>query len=232
MLKRNISTKMGAAIIMIVGLMIVGGTLAYLNSILGTNENKFSSTGKVNVGVVEKKSDDSKEYVFEDGSGLKFDTVSSEVVSKIVSIQNIDKPEYPTVNTYVRVRLVPSFVYDSGEHNGETVAANISLDEIKYQFANNGKWIEKIANNGEAYYFYKDILAPGAISDPLLEGVSYSGIVPENSHFELKVLVEGISANSTGELYASAKEAWLLTDGDHWSQEIDWSQVFTEEIKN
>lgn len=234
MKNKIISTRNGAIILLVGGLLIVGTTLAILQSIIGTKTNSFSSVGRVNVGVVENGK------IYETGNGQELDKVSNDPnnpSSKLVAIKNINSEDYPTTNTYVRVRLVPSFVYDSGEHAGETVAtdikiaADVSEQGVHYNFADNN-WTPVAAENGETYYYYKNILAPNAISENLLASVYYDGPEVENAHFELQVLVEGIQANSTGDQrYGTAIEAWELKDSNQWNQTIDWGNIFSNKVK-
>lgn len=201
----------GAAILMIGGLVIVGVTLAIIKADLGSKVNSFSSkNAKVNVAVVEN---DSIEDKYEINDGLTLDTVSTDPnnpTKKKVAILNYDKEDYPTTNTYVRVRLVPAFVYDDGNHQGETVAIDLK-NKVKYNLASDTNWVEQEID-GEKYYFYKNAIAPDVVTDPLLESVYYDGEVPENAHFELQVLVDGVSANSSGNKFDSAVEAWNLQD--------------------
>lgn len=235
MKNKIISTRNGAIVLLVGGLVIVGATLAIIQAIIGTKTNTFSSVGRVNVGVVENGD------IYETGDGQELATVSRDPnnpSSKLVAIKNINSESYPTTNTYVRVRLVPSFVYDSGEHQGETVATdiNIATDQnaqgVHYNFADTDNWTAVTAVNGESYYYYKNILAPDAVSENLLASVYYNGPAIENAHFELQVLVEGIQANSTGDQrYGTAIEAWELNDSNQWDSNIQWNTIFSNNIK-
>lgn len=223
---KKFTFKQGVIAAVACSFMLVAVTMAILKADMGSRTNKFSSNGKVNVAVIENGN---KDVLYETGSGLELPAISSTPVSKQIQIMNVDRVDYPTSNTYVRVRLIPSFVYNEDEnHAGETVATNIDLNDIQYNFASSTNWIAKdIA--GETYYFYNKALAPNAVSDMLLDSVAYTGTIPEGSHFELEVLVDGVSANSSGTKYTSAIEAWQL---ESYLSTEEIASLFTNEIQN
>ena len=141
------------------------------------------------------------------------------MVTKEVSVKNITSPDYPTTDTLVRVRLVPLIVYDDNEENqnagiaGQTVPADIRdkidyilaegvVSEEEYKAGNgdnnssNARWMYKEAPTkdiNDRYYYYISALEPGEVSEMLLKEVTYNGELPENTHFELRVLAEGIA---------------------------------------
>lgn len=221
-LNKKLTTKQGALILAIGGLLLVTLTLSILQGHLGTKENRFSGdNGKVNVGVIENG-----KGPYETGDGLELDRIGNEFVEKVVSIKNIDKVDYPTTDTYVRVRLVPAFVYDSGDHAGEVAAVNIDPNKIVYDYSSAyeaGDWQAKEID-GETYYFYKKALAPDAVSEALIYGVKYLDTVPENTHFELEVLVDGISASNDDKKFSNAIQAWELSSPDD-------DNLFSNEVK-
>lgn len=183
-------------------------TMALLNKKTEAALNPFSGSA-VNIGVVETGKNEGKPI--EDGingaNTIKFDKITSGTpADKEVSIQNINSEAYPTTDTVVRVRLVPCFRYDSGDYQGQLVPVDMK-DKVKYTVgetkAISDKWTakqEKIDGNDsikETYYYYTEVLKPGDTSEPLFDQVTYTGEVPENAHFELQVLTEGIAANQT-----------------------------------
>lgn len=189
----------------------VSATMALLNTNTQTMTNDFKGNG-VNVAVVETNSTPSKVYENETSSNTNTYSIitSGTEVGKIVRIENKTSDSYPTVDTFVRVRLVPSFVYNEGtEYAGQTVPMDMT-GTTTYTFSDPTNWKVK-ADNGENYYYYIKKLAPGEISTELISGVTYRGSVPANAHFELQVLTEGIAANqksTDGKSENAAEQAW------------------------
>lgn len=222
---KKFTYKQGVIAAVACTLTIVAVTMAVLKADVGSKTNKFSSNGKVNVAVIENGN---KNNLYETGDGLELPVISSTPVLKQIQVMNVDRIDYPTTNTYVRIRLIPSFVYNEGEnHAGETVAVNIDINEIQYNLALSNNWVAKeIA--GETYYFYKKALAPNAISEVLIDSVAYTGTIPEGAHFELEVLVDGVSANGSGTKYSSAVEAWQL---ETYLSNEEIVSIFTNEVQ-
>ena len=222
---KKFTFKQGVVAAVVCTLSVVAVTMAVLKADVGSKTNKFSSNGKVNVAVIENGN---KDKLYETGDGLELPEISSTPVLKQIQVMNVDKVDYPTTNTYVRVRLVPSFVYNEGEnHAGETVAVNMDANDSKYTFAPLDNWAAKeIA--GETYYFYKKALAPNAISEMLIESVAYTGTIPEGAHFELRVLIDGVSANGSGTKYSSAVKAWEL---ESYLSDEEIASLLTNEIQ-
>ncbi len=171
----------------------------------GTNE---AGTYDVN------KNNNSNEYVRISESGR--------TVSKEVAVKNITSEDYPTTDTSVRVRFVPVLVYDDNELNqskgvsGQTVPVDMrdSVDYILADGVMSQKEYEEYKKNGESddkarvnwvynesstgdindrYYYCVSPLAPGEVSALLLKAVTYKTELPDNTHFELRVLAEGIA---------------------------------------
>lgn len=132
--------------------------------------------------------------------------------AKEVAVKNITSQDYPTTDTVVRVRFVPVLVYDDNEQNkkdniaGQTVPLDMR-GKVDYILADGvvaetssqeteAKWIYKDSLSGDIndrYYYYISALEPGEVSEMLLKEVTYNGELPENTHFELRVLAEGIA---------------------------------------
>ena len=236
-----------AIILSAVTLFATGVTYAGLKAKTESVVNDFQGAC-VNIGVVEKNQNNN-ECVFEDAgtndNGIYDEdennnfniyegiSADSKTKSKEVSIKNITSENYPTTDTYVRVRLVPMLVYDDNEINrkagvaGQTVPLDMR-DKVDYILSDNtvseevikdwnqtgeasdikdkedeeavGKrWVymESATNDvNDRYYYYTSPLAPGEVSCPLLKAVTYKGEIPDNAHFELRVLSEGIAAYS------------------------------------
>ena len=210
------------AVIALIAVAIGGGaTLAYFSSTTAQAHNEFKGAA-VNISVIENEE---KELDKEDEQTGNVNTFSSSIkdqqVPKIVRIKNKDTNEYHTVDTYVRVRLVPKLVYNDNntEGYGGQTAVNLNPDQVTYTFANDMAtyWDEQTVNaNGkdQKYYYYKEAIKPGELSSILLTAVQYTGDIPQGQHFELEVLTEGIAAGQHSktengvEVRADYQTAW------------------------
>ena len=195
----------------VLAIALISITMALLNKKTEAALNPFSGSA-VNIGVVEKEKNDGKpiEHSINGANTITgFDAIKNgQSAAKTVQVQNINSEAYPTTDTVVRVRLVPCFRYDSGDYQGQLVPIDM-MGKVKYTYQDaetyNTKWIgkqEKIDGNDsseETYYYYTEVLKPGDTSQPLFDQVTYTGEVPENAHFELQVLTEGIAANQTSD---------------------------------
>lgn len=170
---------------------IVGTTFAILHKSSEPAQNKFKGSA-VNIGVLE----DGK--ILEDGDNQKtYPKMTSDGVAKSVKIKNIDSEEYPTADTYVRVRLVPIF----RDANGATIAADMSKVLYTYGENTDGNWLVKDVG-GSDYYYYKKALAPDEETTELIIKVAYTGEIPDGATFELRVLTEGVAAGQKDSLTA------------------------------
>ena len=140
--------------------------------------------------------------------------------TKEIAVKNINSEEYPTTDAYVRVRLVPMIIYDDSKENIKAgIAGNIAAvdmrGKVSYSYANElkskddvnkdiqdnedltGSWFymdNSSSDDNERYYSYSVPVAPGDMTSRLINNVTYAGDIPENAHFELKVLAEGVSS--------------------------------------
>lgn len=190
----------------VLAIALISITMALLNKKTEAALNPFSGSA-VNIGVVETGKNGWNPI--EDSIGgantiTGFDVITSgSPVAKTVQVQNINSEKYPTTDTVVRVRLVPCFRYDSGNYQGQLVPIDMKgkvTYNVKTTTASGSKWkanLEEINGGSETYYYYTEVLKPGETSEPLFDQVTYTGEVPENAHFELQVLTEGIAANQT-----------------------------------
>lgn len=181
--------------VVLVAAGMIGVTLAMLKAKANTVTNDFAGAA-VNIGVLENNK------VIETGGDNTYDKVVKDTpVAKEVQIKNIHSEEYPTTDTYVRVRLVPIF----RNAKGQTIAADMS--KVEYTYGNSDGLWKKQTVAGETYYYYTKALAPNEESSMLITAVTYTGEVPEDAEFELQVLTEGVAAKQSGSL-----SAWGLDD--------------------
>lgn len=204
-----------------------GTTYALLNTRTVTVANQFAGAA-VNIGVVEHFNDDNI-IIYEDMGEQLTDNINdvydrirddNTTRTKEIAVKNIDSDEYPTTDTYVRVRLVPMIVYDDSKENIKAgIAGNIAAvdmrGKVSYSYANElkskddvnkdiqdnedltGSWFymdNSSSDDNERYYYYSVPVAPGDMTSRLINNVTYAGDIPENAHFELKVLAEGVSS--------------------------------------
>ena len=203
-----------------------GTTYALLNARTVTVANQFAGAA-VNIGVVEQFTDDNT-IIYEDMGEQLTDNINdvydrikddNTTRTKEIAVKNIDSDEYPTTDTYVRVRL-PMIIYDDSKENIEAgIAGNIAAvdmrGKVSYSYANElkskadvdkamkdnedltGSWFymdNSSFDDNERYYYYSVPVAPGDMTSRLINKVTYTGDIPENAHFELKVLAEGVSS--------------------------------------
>ena len=204
-----------------------GTTYALLNARTVTVANQFAGAA-VNIGVVEQFTDDNT-IIYEDMGEQLTDNINdvydrirddNTTRTKEIAVKNIDSDEYPTTDTYVRVRLVPMIVDDDSKENIKAgIAGNIAAvdmrGKVSYSYANElkskadvdkamkdnedltGSWFymdNSSSDDNERYYYYSVPVAPGDMTSRLINKVTYTGDIPENAHFELKVLAEGVSS--------------------------------------
>lgn len=204
-----------------------GTTYALLNTRTVTVANQFAGAA-VNIGVAEQFTDDNT-IIYEDMGEQLTDNINdvydrikddNTTRTKEIAVKNIDSDEYPTTDTYVRVRLVPMIIYDDSKENIEAgIAGNIAAvdmrGKVSYSYANElkskadvdkamkdnedltGSWFymdNSSSDDNERYYYYSVPVAPGDMTSRLINKVTYTGDIPENAHFELKVLAEGVSS--------------------------------------
>ena len=204
-----------------------GTAYALLNARTVTVANQFAGA-VVNIGVVEQFTDDNT-IIYEDMGEQLTDNINdvydrikddNTTRTKEIAVKNINSEEYPTTDTYVRVRLVPMIIYDDSKENIKAgIAGNIAAvdmrGKVSYSYANElkskddvnkdiqdnedltGSWFymdNSSSDDNERYYYYSVPVAPGDMTSRLINKVTYTGDIPENAHFELKVLAEGVSS--------------------------------------
>ena len=209
-------TALAAGITVLLMGAAAGTTYALLNTRTVTVANQFAGAA-VNIGVVEHFNDDNI-IIYEDMGEQLTDNINdvydrirddNTTRTKEIAVKNIDSDEYPTTDTYVRVRLVPMIVYDDSKENIKAgIAGNIAAvdmrGKVSYSYANalkskylTGSWFymdNSSSDDNERYYYYSVPVAPGDMTSRLINKVTYTGDIPENAHFELKVLAEGVSS--------------------------------------
>ena len=220
-------TALVAGITVLLMSAAAGTAYALLNARTVTVANQFAGAA-VNIGVVEQFTDDNT-IIYEDMGEQLTDNINdvydrikddNTTRTKEIAVKNINSEEYPTTDTYVRVRLVPMIIYDDSKENIKAgIAGNIAAvdmrGKVSYSYANElkskddvnkdiqdnedltGSWFymdNSSSDDNERYYYYSVPVAPGDMTSRLINKVTYTGDIPENAHFELKVLAEGVSS--------------------------------------
>ena len=220
-------TALVAGITVLLMSAAAGTAYALLNARTVTVANQFAGA-VVNIGVVEQFTDDNT-IIYEDMGEQLTDNINdvydrikddNTTRTKEIAVKNINSEEYPTTDTYVRVRLVPMIIYDDSKENIKAgIAGNIaavdmrgkvsysydnelkSKDDVNKDIQDNedltGSWFymdNSSSDDNERYYYYSVPVAPGDMTSRLINNVTYAGDIPENAHFELKVLAEGVSS--------------------------------------
>lgn len=220
-------TALVAGITVLLMSAAAGTAYALLNARTVTVANQFAGA-VVNIGVVEQFTDDNT-IIYEDMGEQLTDNINdvydrikddNTTRTKEIAVKNINSEEYPTTDTYVRVRLVPMIIYDDSKENIKAgIAGNIAAvdmrGKVSYFYANElkskddvnkdiqdnedltGSWFymdNSSSDDNERYYYYSVPVAPGDMTSRLINNVTYAGDIPENAHFELKVLAEGVSS--------------------------------------
>lgn len=220
-------TALVAGITVLLMSAAAGTAYALLNARTVTVANQFAGA-VVNIGVVEQFTDDNT-IIYEDMGEQLTDNINdvydrikddNTTRTKEIAVKNINLEEYPTTDTYVRVRLVPMIIYDDSKENIKAgIAGNIAAvdmsGKVSYSYANElkskddvnkdiqdnedltGSWFymdNSSSDDNERYYYYSVPVAPGDMTSRLINNVTYAGDIPENAHFELKVLAEGVSS--------------------------------------
>lgn len=220
-------TALVAGITVLLMSAAAGTAYALLNARTVTVANQFAGA-VVNIGVVEQFTDDNT-IIYEDMGEQLTDNINdvydrikddNTTRTKEIAVKNINSEEYPTTDTYVRVRLVPMIIYDDSKENIKAgIAGNIAAvdmrGKVSYSYANElkskddvnkdiqdnedltGSWFymdNSSSDGNERYYYYSVPVAPGDMTSRLINNVTYAGDIPENAHFELKVLAEGVSS--------------------------------------
>lgn len=199
--RKKIGIIVASVIFLVLG--TIGATLSMLNQKTQAASNVFEGAA-VNIAVFE----DGRRYEEQKTVNDTYLRIAQGTAAeKTVAVENLWKEDYPTTDTFVRVRLVPAFVYDEeSAYAGQIVP--IDMRKVVYTYGEDDRWkYEEIG--GEKYYYYTQALKPGTRTENLITAVDYQGEIPKDAHFELKVLAEGIASKQKDSL-----RAWNLENFD------------------
>lgn len=191
-----------ALAILAVAIVGVSTTLALMKVQATEVTNEFKAA-KINVQVVEEK-EDGNTFQSDSNNKIDFGKLKTETIKK-VKIENLNLPEYPTTDAFVRCRIVPVLRDEEGNNIATRVEYEIS--------SKNAEWSQESLGTGETYYYWTKILPKGEKTEYLFESVTVTSEIPDGAHLELQVLVDAIQARPYADDNEGAKktpvyEAW------------------------
>ena len=160
--------------------------LAYSTSAYFTTEKTATNvitSGNIDIQLQETAIQDGEEVLFEQ-SQEKINVMPSQTVSKIVRVENTG-----TNAAYVRISVSKSIALAEGVHGTPDV------DLLKLDF-DSENWTAK-----DGYYYYNRPLAPGELTEPLFNSVTFSpsmGNMYQNSTAIIEVKAQATQVKNNG----------------------------------
>lgn len=171
------------SVLVILIAIIAGGTLAYFTA-EGKAHNVIS-TGSVEIAVNEW-ADEAKKEPFKNLDGIMPDMT----VTKIAEVENTG-----SADAWIRVKLEKKIA-----PTDKTAPVNLDLIELEL---NTKEWTEK-----DGYYYYKEAVAPGKSTTPILKSVKFDktmGNEYQNATVAVDVLAEAVQTANNGKTVWEAK---------------------------
>ena len=160
--------------------------LAYSTSAYFTTEKTATNvitSGNIDIQLQETAMQNGEEVLFEQ-SQEKINVMPSQTVSKIVRVENTG-----TNAAYVRISVSKSIALAEGVHGTPDV------DLLKLDF-DSENWTAK-----DGYYYYNRPLAPGELTEPLFNSVTFSpsmGNMYQNSTAIIEVKAQATQVKNNG----------------------------------
>lgn len=182
-----------------IALSAAGITFALLSTSSQTNENRFGGAyAKVNIAVIENE----KQHEDETNKEELYPVImENETIRKIVKIENVNDPSYPTTDTFVRVKIIPQLIDSEGNTIGQSVNVDLNLNR------QSENWVY---DNQDDVYYYTKTVAPGEQTEILLESVTLKQKLSDNQKLQVNVLADAISAHPETNL----ESVWKLTNNN------------------
>ncbi len=179
--------------IVLVALVAVGSTTAYLQSGTPKTTNNFVAP----VADIQ---------IIENSSSFQFDTNLTAI--KQVRIQNV-KHDNQSIPVYIRVKLVPIW-----RHAGTGEGTGVPVTGLTYGYGADGTGSAPITpwvyHQADDYYYYKTPVAPDQFTEYLIGKVSVTQAANQpDSSLEVQVIADSIQADgktATGD--SAAKSTW------------------------
>lgn len=173
--------------------------LAYSTSAYFTTEKTATNvitSGNIDIQLQETAMQNGEEVLFEQ-SQEKINVMPSQTVSKIVRVENTG-----TNAAYVRISVSKSIALAEG------VQGTPNVDLLKLDF-DSENWTAK-----DGYYYYNRSLAPGELTEPLFNSVTFSpsmGNMYQNSTATIKVKAQATQVKNNG-ASATDAEGWPASE--------------------
>lgn len=176
--------------LVIVALVAVGSSMAYLQSSTPPQTNNFVAP----VADIQ---------INENSSSFQFD--SNLTTIKQVRVENVQH-DNQSIPVYIRVRLVPIW-----RQAGTGEGTGIPVTGLTYGYGSGASstpiapWVY---HEADGYYYYKSPVAPGSFTDYLIGKVTVTANQP-NCDLEVQVIADSIQADGkTASGDSAAKAAW------------------------
>lgn len=175
---------LGSAIMLVI-LLVTGGTLAWFTSTTEPVLNEFTA-GTLEIELVDE---------FEGAPNVN----PGDCYDKVVYVKNLGTKK-------AMVRVHESTIIENYNMLGLENVGEANMDIIKFQV--NENWHHDVANN---YFYYKNVLEPGAETQPILEGqICFDGPSMGNqyqgSRFQIILEADAIQATNG----APGEEGWMF----------------------
>ena len=218
---RSFKKRFGAvAALTLLAALCVGGTLA--TPIARVDADNVISFGAVDIEAVQMEhgQNEEGEDVWVDVSDRTINARFGKVERRVQFTNTGDQP------MFVRARFALQAV-NTDEETGEEVSTDVPVEHLSYGLnlgEGVGKWtqVDPETPDEPIWYYYNDILAPGATTEPLvtsIELVNYNDLVLENDSFAFDVLGQGLQ--SEHQLDASGAQLQDATLAEGWPEPGD-----------
>lgn len=172
------SLLIGLLVFSLVALLVVGGTMAWFTDTKSA-DNNFTA-GTVKIQILENG---------QTGAVVEENVNPGDTYDKEVKVQSLG-----TKRTYVRVSINPVW-------EGNLPINNVNLIFAPGELGTN--WVD----GGDGWYYYKHILAAGALTEPLLSKVEITGSLTGND-YQGKKLTVNVKAEAVQASHEAYKDAW------------------------
>ena len=184
-------TALAAGITVLLMGAAAGTTYALLNTRTVTVANQFAGAA-VNIGVVEH---------FNDDNIIIYEDMGEQLTDNINDVYDRIRDDNTTRTIKAGIAGNIAAVDMRGKVSYSYANELKSKDDVNKDIQDNedltGSWFymdNSSSDDNERYYYYSVPVAPGDMTSRLINKVTYTGDIPENAHFELKVLAEGVSS--------------------------------------
>ena len=221
--KKRLFTTLGAMVL--TGAIAVTGTWAFLNKVTETKTNTFTSSKDISTELVEENFDEE----------IAENYIPGQVIAKDPVMKN-DAEKNEGLPIYVGVKL--EYIDNNGKH--------ISREEFIENYAeimNNGEegfnnlWKEfGTYNDGSEFYVFKNVVQPGASSDPIFTDIKVITGIKEvikteyssktlyridkdenGNDKEPEIIDKTDSTNSSRVLYEKIEDKYVPIEGDAYT---------------